>query len=68
MNSPNEVEEAELEDNCTKSYAKVVWGRRGEGQFAVRLSCAVAHFKGTQEKFTSCTLGTHIRAQTRVYE
>lgn len=40
MNIPNEVEEAEAEDNCTKSYAKVEWEK---GQFAVRLSCAVAH-------------------------
>lgn len=55
MNSPNEVEEAQAEDNCTESYAKV---EESEGElyaWALRLPTVV---KGAQEKFMSCTRGS----------
>lgn len=68
MNSPNEVEEAELEDNCTKSYAKVVCGRRGEGLELCGCPLYSKEPKKSLRAAHSAHTHTHIQAQTRVYE
>lgn len=66
MNSPNEVEEAELEDNCTKSYAKV--GRK-KGRGAVRSSlelCGCPLYSKEPKKSLRAAHSAHTYGRTLV--